>query len=202
MDFQTFRLKTKDYPLFKYVDLLKWFHNDNEQTIKQNLKFWTRKKWLKRIIRGVYKLAETKIEDEFLIASYLNENSYVSLESALSFHGMITEIPYEITSVTTKKTKKYKTEYGIFSYRKIKINLFFGFKLISGDNYLYRMATPEKALFDFIYLNQKEIRTPNYLREMRLTFPKNFSWKKLSSLAVYLKNKIIISYLKSHADNQ
>ena len=202
MDFQTFRLKTKDYPLFKYVDLLKWFPNDNEQTIKQNLKFWTRKKWLKRIIRGVYKLAETKIEDEFLIASYLNENSYVSLESALSFHGMITEIPYEITSVTTKKTKKYKTEYGIFSYRKIKINLFFGFKLISGDNYLYRMATPEKALFDFIYLNQKEIRTPNYLREMRLTFPKNFSWKKLSSLAVYLKNKIIISYLKSHADNQ
>ena len=164
MDFQTFRLKTKDYPLFKFVDLLKWFPNDNEQTIKQNLKFWTRKKWLKRIIRGVYKLAESKIEDEFLVASYLNENSYVSLESALSYYGMITEIPYEITSVTTKKTKKYKTEYGIFSYRKIKINLFFGFKLISGDNYLYRMATPEKALFDFIYLNQKEIRTPNYLR--------------------------------------
>ncbi|OGK24244.1 hypothetical protein A3A46_01595 [Candidatus Roizmanbacteria bacterium RIFCSPLOWO2_01_FULL_37_13] len=202
MDFQTFRLKTKDYPLFKFVDLLKWFPNDNEQTVKQNLKFWTRKKWLKRIIRGVYKLAETKIEDEFLIASYLNENSYVSLESALSFHGMITEIPYEITSVTIKKTKKYKTEYGIFSYRKIKIDLFFGFKLISGDNYLYRMATPEKALFDFIYLNQKEIRTPNYFREMRLTFPKNFSWKELSSLAVYLKNKIIISYLKSYVDNQ
>lgn len=196
MDFQTFRLKAKDYPLFKFVDLLKWFPNDNEQTIKQNLKFWTRKKWLKRIIRGVYKLAETKIEDEFLIASYLNENSYVSLESALSFHGMITEIPYEITSVTIKKTKKYKTEYGIFSYRKIKKNLFFGFKLISGDNYLYRLATPEKALFDFIYLNQKEIRTSNYFREMRLTLPKNFSWKELSSLAVYLKNKIIISCLK------
>ena len=147
-------------------------------------------------------MAETKIEDEFLIASYLNENSYVSLESALSFHGMITEIPYEITSVTIKKTKKYKTEYGIFSYRKIKIDLFFGFKLISGDNYLYRAATPEKALFDFIYLNQKEIKTPNYFREMRLTFPKDFSWKELSSLAPYLKNKVIISYLKSYADNQ
>ena len=202
MDFQTFRLKTNDYPLFKFVDLLKWFPSDNEQTVKQNLKFWTRKKLLKRIIRGVYKLAESTIDDEFLIASYLNENSYVSLESALSTYGMIPEIPYGITSVTTKKTVKYKTEYGIFSYRKIKVNLFYGFKLISGDNFLYRMATPEKALFDFIYLNQKEIKTPNYFREMRLTFPKNFSWKELSSLASYLKNKVIISYLKSYADNQ
>jgi len=202
MDFQTFRLKTKDYPVFKYVDLLKWFPNDNEQTIKQNLKSWVKKELLERIMKGIYKLKETTIKDEFLLASYLDENSYISLESALSFYGMIPEYPYSITSVTTKKTKKIKTNYGIFSYRKIKTDLFFGFKLITGDNYLYRLATPEKALFDFIYLNQREIKSPDYFKEMRLFLPDNISWKKLSSLFLHLKNKVIISHLKSYVDSQ
>lgn len=202
MDFQTFRLKTKEYPLFKYVDLLKWFHTDNEQTIKQNLKFWVKKGQLERIIKGVYKLKETEIEDEFSLASYLDESSYVSLESALSFYGMIPEFPYSTTSVTTKKTKTFKTKYGTFSYRKIKPGLFFGFKLVTGNGYVYRLATPEKALFDFMYLNQREIKTPDYFKEMRLSLSQDISWKNLSSLLSLLKNKVIISYLKTYANRQ
>ncbi|KKP66676.1 MAG: hypothetical protein UR68_C0021G0011 [Candidatus Roizmanbacteria bacterium GW2011_GWA2_35_19] len=202
MDFQTFRLKAKDYPVFKYIDLLKWFPNDNEQTIKQNLKSWVKKETLERIIKGIYKLKETEIKEEFLLASYFNQSSYISLESALSFYGMIPEYSYSITSVTIKKTKKFTTNYGVFSYRKIKLDLFFGFKLITGDNYLYRIATPEKALFDFIYLNQREINTSDYFKEMRLTLPNDISWKKLSSLLSLLKKKVIISFLKSYVNGQ
>jgi len=202
MDFQTFRLKAKDYPVFKYIDLLKWFPNDNEQTIKQNLKSWVKKESLEKIIKGIYKLKETEIKEEFLLASYLNQNSYISLESALSFYGMIPEYSYSITSVTTKKTKKFTTNYGVFSYRKIKSDLFFGFKLITGDHYLYQIATPEKALFDFIYLNQREINTSDYFKEMRLFLSKDISWKKLARLLSYLKKKVIISYLKSYVNSQ
>lgn len=202
MNFQTFRLKAKDYPLFKYVDLLKWFPGDNEQTIKQNLKSWVKKGQLERIIKGVYKLKETEIKDEFLLASYLDESSYISLESALSFYGMIPEFPYSITSVTIKKTIKFKTNYGILSYRKIKSDLFFGFKFITGDNYVYRLATPEKALFDFMYLNQAEIQTPDYFREMRLSLPDDISRKKLSSLLSLLKKKVVLSYLQTYVDHQ
>jgi len=202
MDFQTFRLKAKDYPVFKYIDLLKWFPNDNEQTIKQNLKSWVKKESLERIIKGIYKLKETEIKEEFLLASYLNQNSYISLESGLSFYGMIPEYSYSITSVTTKKTKKFTTNYGVFSYRKIKSDLFFGFKLITGDHYLYQIATPEKALFDFIYLNQREINTSDYFKEMRLFLSKDISWKKLARLLSYLKKKVIISYLKSYVNSQ
>jgi len=202
MDFQTFRLKAKDYPVFKYIDLLKWFPNDNEQTIKQNLKSWVKKESLERIIKGIYKLKETEIKEEFLLASYLNQSSYISLESALSFYGMIPEYSYSITSVTTKKTKKFTTNYGVFSYRKIKSDLFFGFKLITGDHYLYQIATPEKALFDFIYLNQREINTSDYFKEMRLFLSKDISWKKLARLLSYLKKKVIISYLKSYVNSQ
>jgi len=202
MNFQQLRLKSQDYPLFRYVDILKWFPKDNEQTIKQNLKFWVKKNLLERVVRGVYKLKETKIKDEFLLASYFNENSYISLESALSYYGLIPEYPFAVTSITTKKTKKIKTIYGNFLYRKIKSELFFGFKLVSGDNYLYRLAIPEKAIFDFIYLNQSEIKNPDYFKEMRLSLSDRTLLNKILSLLAYLKNPNIISYLKSYVNSQ
>lgn len=202
MNFQQLRLRSQDYPLFRYVDILKWFPKDNEQTIKQNLKFWVKKNLLERVIRGVYKLKETKIKDEFLLASYFNENSYISLESALSYYGLIPEYPFAVTSITTKKTKKIKTIYGNFLYRKIKSKLFFGFKLVSGDNYLYRLAIPEKAIFDFIYLNQSEIKNPDYFKEMRLSLSDRTLLNKMLSLLAYLKNPNIISYLKSYVNSQ
>lgn len=202
MNFQQLRVKSLDYPLFRYIDVLKWFPKDNEQTIKQNLKFWVKKDLLERVTRGVYKLKETKIDDEFLLASYFDESSYISLESALSFYGLIPEYPFAVTSITIKKTKKIKTKYGLFIYRKIKPELFFGFKLVTGDNYLYKLATPEKAVFDFIYLNQAEIKTPDYFREMRLSLSDKKLLNKILSLLTSLKNPKIISYLKSYVNNQ
>ena len=202
MNFQQLRLKCQDYPLFRYVDVLKWFPEDKEQTIKQNLKFWVKKNLLERIIKGVYKLKETKIEDEFLLASYFNENSYISLESALSYYGLIPEYPFAVTSVTTKKTQKIKTVYGNFLYRKIKPELFFGFKLVVGDNYLYRLALPEKAIFDLVYLNQTEIKTPDYFKEMRLSLSDKTLLNKILSLLKLLKNPNIISHFKSYVNNQ
>lgn len=202
MNFQQLRVKSQDYPLFRYVDILKWFPKDNEQTIKQNLKFWVKKNLLERIVRGVYKLKETKIEDEFLIASFFDISSYISLESALSCYGLIPEYPFAVTSVTTNKTKNIKTNYGLFWYRKIKPEFFFGFKLITGDNYLYRLAIPEKAIFDFIYLNQNEIKNPNYFKEMRLSLSDRTLINKTLSLLKNIKNPNIISYFKSYVNSQ
>lgn len=202
MKFEQLRINSREYPLFRYTDILKWFPKDNEQTIKQNLKLWVKKGLLERITKGVYKLKETKIEDEFLLASYFDESSYVSLESALSYYNLIPEYPYAVTSATIKKTKKIKTDYGIFIYRKIKKELFFGFEVITEDSCLYRLATPEKAIFDFIYSNQDEIKNPYYFKEMRLSLPKKDSLKKLFSLLDLIKNKKVVSYFKSYVNNQ
>ena len=199
MDFQSLRLKATDSLVFRYQDVLKWFPKDNEGTIKQNLKFWTKKGWLERIIKGVYKFKEKEIKEEFFLSSFFDQNSCVSLESALSFYGMIPEYPYAITAVTTNKTKKLKTKYGVFLYRKIKTDLFFGFKNVSYDNFFYRIATSEKALFDFIYFNQRQIKDGSYFEEMRLNFPKDFLWKKFLSWLSLIKNKNLISYLKNYA---
>ncbi|MBD3750847.1 MAG: hypothetical protein IE931_15420 [Sphingobacteriales bacterium] len=59
-----------------------------------------------------------------IIANILLGPSYVSLDFALWFHGLIPESVYEITSITTKRSKSFETHYGVFSYVQIKKELF------------------------------------------------------------------------------
>lgn len=202
MTFNKLQTKSRNHLLFRFSDILKWFPNDKESTIKQNLKRYVKKGLIERLVKGVYKLKETQINDEFFFSSFFDENSYISLESALSYYNLIPEYPYSVTAVSLKKTKRIKTPYGQFIYRKIKSSLFFGFKIISGDNYLYRLAHPEKALFDYIYLNQHQIKNYDYFTEMRLNIKKEIAEKTIFLLDNYLKNKLIISFFKKYVNNQ
>jgi len=83
---------------------------------------------------------------------------------------------------------RYQKKSQWFFYRKIKTDLFFGFKTLSYDNFSYRIATLEKALFDFIYFNQRQIKDSSYFKEMRLNFPKDFLWKKFLSWLSLIKD--------------
>ncbi|MCL5008563.1 MAG: hypothetical protein M1156_01580, partial [Candidatus Marsarchaeota archaeon] len=79
------------------------------------------------------------------------EPSYVSLGSALAYHGVSEQITNEIECVTTRNSIHYK---GLeIRYHKISTGLFFGYeRLQKGDSYVF-VATPEKALIDGVYLN-------------------------------------------------
>ncbi len=107
--------------------------------------------------RGLYiQPSEGKfsIPDLFLIANHLRGPSYVSLEGALSYWDFIPERVYEITSVTLKSTKTYKTPIGRFSYFYLPFPYFsFGIKNIQiNENQTALMASPEKAICDKIVL--------------------------------------------------
>jgi predicted transcriptional regulator of viral defense system len=100
-----------------------------------------------RILKG--RIAFEK--DDFAIATQLIEPSYVSLDSALLFHGIINQITKNIECVTTRNSINYK-DLGI-RYHKIPKRLFFGYKRHSrGRSYVF-VAEPEKALVDGLYLN-------------------------------------------------
>jgi len=60
-----------------------------------------------RIKRGLYALPDTQLSELF-IANKLFEPSYISREFALSYHRIIPETVYEITSVTTKTTQRFE----------------------------------------------------------------------------------------------
>ncbi len=102
--------------------------------------------------------------EPFLIANHLWGPSYVSLESALSYWGLIPERVYEVNSVTMKLSKKYKTPVGRFSYRSMPSPYCsFGINrvtLLPGQSVL--IATPEKALCDKIITTSRlALRSPS-----------------------------------------
>jgi len=105
---------------------------------------------LVKIERDKYLLKGAKVHD-FALANFIYRPSYISFESALNFYGILSQFPYEVTSVSSKKTVKKTFESKVFVYNHIKMDLFWGYK--KQDNFL--IAFPEKALLDQLYLTAK-----------------------------------------------
>ncbi len=116
-----------------------------------------RQKKLIRIKKGLFvvspEMGGTPLSRE-LIANHLYGPSYVSIESALSFHHLIPERVYSMRSVTLKRAKKYTTPLGEFDYRSVSPDYYsIGIEqqeTTTKTNFL--MATPEKALCDIVVL--------------------------------------------------
>jgi len=132
--------------------------------------------YLLAIKRGIYisgqKLPDLSRPEPFLFAIHLFGPSYVSMDSALSYHGLIPERVYEITSVTTKLPRSFSTPVGLFSYVHLGLPYYaFGFQHVQLSNDQFAMiASPEKSLCDKIVtstgINLRSIKAAqNYLIE-------------------------------------
>ncbi|NOR11863.1 MAG: hypothetical protein GQ545_01265 [Candidatus Aminicenantes bacterium] len=104
--------------------------------------------------------------------------SYVSLQSALYYHDMISQIPAIIYAVSISRTKRYETPLGVVSIHHVNPSFFFGFESMGRG--IAKMATPEKALIDFLYLSPAKSNLFRALPE--LEFPKSFSAKKVHKI--------------------
>lgn len=129
--------------------------------------------------------------EPFLIANHLWGPSYVSLESALSYWGLIPERVYEVNSITIKTSKKYKTPKGRFNYRFMPFPYYsFGLRSINlSPGQVALVAMPEKALCDKIITTaglslRSPAQTRNYiLDDLRIDeeWLHKFNLKELSS---------------------
>lgn len=113
------------------------------------------------IRRGLYCLApkyQKKSINLYALAQYIYGPSYVSLESALSRHGWIPEAVYSLTSVSLGKSKDFKTPLGVFSYSCVPQKvLYTGVERLADDaGNIFLIASPMKALADYVYVNQKD----------------------------------------------
>ena len=104
---------------------------------------------------------------EFLTAPY---PSYVSLQSALYHHGMISQIPSVFYAVSLARGRTYLTPLGTVSVHHIDPSFFFGHQPAAKGS--GKIATPEKALIDFLYLSPARTRLFRALPE--LEFPRGF----------------------------
>ena len=109
---------------------------------------------LEKLERDVY-VPKGKTPLTFQVANYLYTPSYISFETALNYHGVLSQFPYEMTNATPKKTITKVVDERVFSYTHIKKDLYWGYeKTLEG----FLLATPEKALLDQAYLYTKGLK--------------------------------------------
>ncbi len=114
------------------------------------LERYTKKGVFGRVKKGFY-IYKSEPPSVYLLANKLYEPSYISFETALSFHKIIPETVYGATSATTQPTREFAWGQTTLSYHKIKKEAFTGYGLISIGEEAVLMAEKEKAVVDFLY---------------------------------------------------
>jgi predicted transcriptional regulator of viral defense system len=134
----------------------------------------------------------------YVMAHEMVSPSYHSLESALSLHGIIPEGTVAYTLITSKKTQKYSNEFGTFSYRHLPPHLFFGVEKRADSAF---MATPEKAILDYLYLNSAKFKPDFALWQAeRLDELETLDWKLMNKWAKKYGMKKLVKLVKSLKD--
>ena len=174
MRFIDFKEKLKMFPVFSLNEIRKIDSNFQRRRLNE----WQQKGYIKKVIRRYYIFSDLELKEDVLfeIANQIYKPSYISLEIALAYYSFIPENVYLITSVSSRKTYQFVTSIGTFTYRKIKSCLFFGYNLIEYDNRVFKIASPEKAILDYLYLNP-QIKSEDDFESLRIN-PELF-WKHI-----------------------
>lgn len=139
--------------------------------VRLQLARWVKSGKIIKIGKGLYTLAPIyrKVKPEpFCISANLKSHSYVSLQSALSWYGIIPEFVPAVTAVTTSRPQIIETPLGRFEYHYISKSFFWGYRQVQlSDNQTAFIAQPEKALLDLVYLTPGGEKM-EFLEELRL----------------------------------
>ncbi len=178
MNYADFRQNFQNLPLILSKDVIRG--KKDPQIIRNQLNRWHKSGKIICLRKGMYVLNDQDRRPPFNlchIANRLYEPSYVSCEYALSYYGFIPEGVWTLTSVTTRKTQRFKNKFAHFDYRHIKAQAFRGFKQVGEDGYPIFMAEPEKAIVDFVYF-----KLSNFGKNDRDVFENSYRFDSLEDL--------------------
>jgi len=154
--------------------------------VRRQLSRWVQAGRVIQLRRGLYTLAapyQQTPPHPFLIANSLLPGSYVSLQSALAYYGLIPEYVAQTLSMTTQRPSRWRNAAGNFRFHHIAPHLFFGYQQVtltpSQDAFI---ALPEKALLDLVHLTP-DGDNPAYLAELRLQNLERLDPQRLQKLA-------------------
>jgi predicted transcriptional regulator of viral defense system len=158
--------------------------------------------WLIRLKRGLY-LVVTDIStlgivdvSDLVISQTLNDESYISFESALQYHGMFDQLLKRIDAVTTRTTKSYKVQQTTYTFAKIKEALYFGFTNETINNQKVNIAEQEKALLDILYFRSTDYAVSLVLEKLR-NYEEEIDFAKLKTYSTKFSLGIVrkVGYL-------
>ncbi len=139
---------------FDYQALLQGLHEYNRP--RDKITALLRRKDIIRVKKGIYIFGERYARRPFsreILANMIYGPSYVSLDYALHYHGLIPERVEAVTSVTCGRGRRFSTPVGLFIYRMIPMRAYqVGIDQVEIEgSRSFLIATPEKALSDKIY---------------------------------------------------
>lgn len=136
----------------------------------QTLKRLAAEGLLKKIRHGLWALDPAL--DRLVLPEYLTSPlpSYVSFQSALYLRGMVSQVPEVIYVASLAQTRRVRTTLGAFSIHRLAPTFFGGYETLKESG--IRLATPEKALLDTLYLGPTRSRMFAHLPEIEI--PKGF----------------------------
>jgi predicted transcriptional regulator of viral defense system len=119
-----------------------------EEATRKALRRLEVKGYVKRLGKMLYanSLFPPTLEEVAMILGY---PCYVSFESGLERHGLISQMPVVITCASAVESGSKETPFGEIVFHRLKPSLFFGYAVTGG----ILCAEPEKALLDFVYIS-------------------------------------------------
>lgn len=159
-------------------------------TLRLELHQWKKAGEIIGLKRGLYMMAGVRPWPAEVAVS-LYSPSYISLESALNHYGLLPDVPFAITLVTTKTTRKFNTPVGQFTYQKIPNRAFLGFDTAT------LTAKREKALVDYLYLKKNRLVSNDaFWLEMRWQNLGEVNFRLARKFAKYFGSQKLLSILK------
>jgi predicted transcriptional regulator of viral defense system len=177
------------------------FHDKSEDARKGVLKRACQKGELIRVKSGLYLVGEEERRfgfNHFTLANFMVRPSYISLETALSSYGLIPEAVYTTTSVTTKKPLEHESQLGNFSFSHLKQDYFnFGFYSVKEGHCSYLIATPMKAVMDYIVIMKKKYQSVENIEE-----DLRFDWDEFASHKEFVNTEAIDRMLEKYKSHR
>ena len=140
----------------------------------------------------------------FVVAAMLHSPSHVSLESALSHHGLIPEAVFQVSSVTSARSRTFHTPVGVFSFVRVPASdPTAGVRALKVDGRSWAfVATPLRAIADLIYTRRDVSWAKDGLafltESMRIERDdlEKISFESLDEVCESLRNRRIADYLR------
>lgn len=155
-------LKEKGLEIFSTREL-RLLLNISEPAAYYLLWSYEKKGYVIKLRRGLYAL-KSNFPSAYLVGNKLYEPSYISFDTAMSFHHLIPETIYSVTCATTKTTREFVANGIRYVYHRIKKRAFTGYRPLKYDGRVILMAEPEKAIADYLYYVDLKQRGLHYER--------------------------------------
>jgi len=184
MKFDNLLVLTGNLPFFETGLLLAGDVDPDD--VRRQLSRWVQTGRVIQLRRGLYTLPAPYRQSPihpFLAANALLPGSYISLQSALAYYGLIPEYVRRTLSVTSRRPAEWRTPLGDFRFQHIASHLFFGYQQVAlPHNQQAFIASPEKALLDLVHLTPAGAERA-YFAELRLQNLERLDMERLRALA-------------------